>query len=117
MVSQRSRPAALTQADVDDLVRGDHSRVADIRRTTSIEAPAPQADTAGRGASRPADLSAKEIDAIRRTGRSAAAVAKRLAAAQPAETTTGKRSRSKATAPRAEGARPTTSPPGYQSPA
>lgn len=106
-----SRPAQLTQAQVDDLVRGSHEPISGVRRTASPEPSMAAKDVDVRGGrSRPADISPKDIDAIRRTGRPPAATAKRLAAAARVEPDRAPRAGAKSA--KRVGSAPTTTPPG-----
>jgi hypothetical protein len=79
-----SRPADFSQAEVDDLVRGDYERVSTLGRMTSPEASEGVAVAGGQ--SQPVDLSPRELSATKRSGQPSAAVSKRIAAAERAET-------------------------------
>jgi hypothetical protein len=78
-----SRPAEFSQAEVDDLVRGDDGRVSTLGRTTSPEA---SEGAAVAGESRPVDLSPRELSATKRSGQPSAAISKRIGAVERAET-------------------------------
>ncbi len=94
-----SRPIDLTQADVDDLVRGTHEPIGRAPRTPSPEASeaAKDVDMSG-GRSRPTALSPNDIDSINRTGRAPARITKRLAEAERVEPERAPRGRRKAAA-------------------
>lgn len=77
-----SRPVALEQRQVDDIVRGDHDGLARILRSTPPRAPAAPEEGSADVAARPVEVTAKEMDAIRRSGAPSKGVARRLAGAE-----------------------------------
>ncbi len=100
-----SRPAQLTQQQVDDLVRGNHHDVARLLRSPRSQ---PRAERAAKeSGSRPLELSANDIEAIRRSGVASSRLVKRIAATAPAQETTQRKGKSK---PRAVAGQPAGSP-------
>ncbi len=88
-----SRPAQLTQQQVDDLVRGNHQDAARLLRSPRS---APRAEKAAKEAgSRPLELSANDIEAIRRSGLASSRLVKRIAATAPAQEPTQRKGKSK----------------------
>ena len=79
-----SRPADLSQAEVDDLVRGEYGRVSNLGRTTGPGVSEGVAVAGGQ--SRPVDLSPRELSATKRSGQPSAAISKRIGAVERAET-------------------------------
>jgi hypothetical protein len=77
----RSSPAAYTQRQVDEMARGEQEHPAAIRRTPTRTMPGAEHDGDASG-SRPVDLSAKELEEIRRSGRPSASLTRRIAAAE-----------------------------------
>ena len=105
-----SRPAALTQGQVDDLVRGNHQDVAGILRSPRSEPPLDEKGSTGAG-SRPVELSAKDMQAVRRSGLAPSQVVNRIAEAeQPEEPAQYKGKAS--SAPEQITSSPTVNPPG-----
>ena len=76
-----SRPAALSQREVDDLARGEHAGAAKLLHAARHAPPVPESPTPASG---PVSLAAKEMQAIARSGTAPAAVVERIAAATPA---------------------------------
>jgi hypothetical protein len=84
--SSGSRPAVLTQDQVNELARGNHHDVARMLRATRAES-AHEEDHPAEARSRPVNLSAKDIEGIRRSGRATGGLAKKIAeAARPKQT-------------------------------
>lgn len=77
-----SRPAELTQEQVDDLVRGGHDDAARILRPARIGAPPAEKKAATESGSRPVDLSARDMDFIARSGTASKPIAGRIAGAE-----------------------------------
>ncbi|HEX9277177.1 MAG TPA: hypothetical protein VGA51_12375 [Casimicrobiaceae bacterium] len=86
MVTSRgpSRPVNLAQRQVDDIVRGNHEELTTLLRAHA----APDQEDQRRGSesgSRPVDVSAKDIEAIRRSGALPSRLARKIAEATPPE--------------------------------
>jgi hypothetical protein len=77
-----SRPAALSQSQVDDLVRGNHDEAAKLLRSRPYAAPPDENVSAGAD-TRPVDVSAKEIASIRRTGLAPKSLASKISTTTP----------------------------------
>jgi hypothetical protein len=80
-----SRPAALTQAQVDDLVRGSGD-AGHVLRATRRDSAA-RADDAIESGSRPVDLSAEDIEAMRGSAEAPSALRERIANSGPPKQT------------------------------
>lgn len=76
-----SRPAALSQREVDDLARGEQAGAAKLLHAARHVRPVPESRAP---ASSPVPLAAKEMQAIVRGGAAPAGVLQRIAAAAPA---------------------------------
>ena len=106
-----SRPAALTQRQVDDLVRGKHEDAARLLRSHRSEPPLDEKRSAEAG-SRPVELSVTDMEAIRRSGVAPGELARRIATTAQFEQQTPRKGESKATAtPEPTSSYPTAQPP------
>lgn len=105
----RSRPASLTQRQVDDLSRGGPGDAAPLLRAAHR---APGAETRPAPAGAPVPLSAKEMQAIVRGGTAPVRIGQRIVAATPVakKTTRGKVKPEPARRP--SGSAPSLRPPG-----
>ena len=92
-----SRPAALNQRQVDDLVRGKHEDAARLLRSHRSEPPLDVKRSTEAG-SRPMELSATDMEAIRRSGVVPGELIKRIAAGAQPEQSTQRKVAGKATA-------------------
>jgi hypothetical protein len=80
-----SRPVGLEQRQVDDLVRGGDGNLARVLRATPPGATAPEDAGPPDAAARPVDVSAKEMEAIRRSGAPPKRLVGRIAEAERPE--------------------------------
>lgn len=98
-----SEPAALTQRQVEDLAAG---RSADIATLLHVARSTPPAARRAPAGSQPVAVSAREAAALARQGKAPAALARRIAAAQPAAAPAARRG------PADAGSQPGLEPPG-----
>ena len=106
-----SRPAALTQRQVDDLVRGKHDDAARLLRSHRSEPPRDEKRPTEAG-SRPVELSMTDMEAIRRSGVVPGELTRRIAATAQFEQPTQRKGAGKATAtPEPAAGYPTAKPP------
>jgi hypothetical protein len=115
---QASRPAALSQRQVDDLARGQHEELAPLLHAVRVTPPTAAgaarksaAKATSAAGSAPVALSAKDMQGIAGSGSTPARIAQRIAASRPAPTTE-QPAKAKAAGGKPAGAAPKLRPPG-----